>query len=155
MTNFLPKALCIATLLILPVAFQPPALANDEPTAKQEHHFHKHHRPTARVARPAPDFSLEGVVSTEADKEFRKVSLGDYRGKWLVLFFYPADFTFVCPTEIRGFNASLDAFKKLGAEIVGVSTDSKFSHLACTIHCWPTSPRKPPGIMASSTKIPG
>jgi len=130
MSNFLPRALFITTLLVLPVASQSTALAHEERAATQEQHYREHHRQTARVGLPAPDFSLEGVVGTEADKEFKTISLGDYKGKWLVLFFYPADFTFVCPTEIRGFNASLDAFKKLGAEIVGVSTDSKYSHLA-------------------------
>lgn len=84
----------------------------------------------AKVGQPAPDFSLEAVVGTETGKEFRKISLSDYRGKWLVLFFYPLDFTFVCPTEIKGFNDALDAFKKLDAEVVGASVDSKFSHLA-------------------------
>ena len=52
-------------------------------------------------------------------KEFKKVSLTDYRGKWVVLFFYPLDFTFVCPTEIRGFNEKLDAFKELKAAVLG------------------------------------
>ncbi len=130
MNNFLPKALFIAALLILPVASQSLALANNEQAVNREHRDREPHRQTARVGNPAPDFSLEGVVSTDADKEFKQIKLADYKGKWLVLFFYPADFTFVCPTEIRGFNAALDSFKKLGAEIVGVSTDSKYSHLA-------------------------
>jgi alkyl hydroperoxide reductase subunit AhpC len=84
----------------------------------------------ARVGLPAPDFSLEAVVSIDKDKEFATLKLADYKGKWLVLFFYPADFTFVCPTEIKGFNDALPAFRKLDAEIVGASTDSKWSHLA-------------------------
>lgn len=84
----------------------------------------------AKVSRPAPDFTLEAVVSTEAGKEFKTISMADYHGKWLVLFFYPADFTFVCPTEIKGFNENLKRFQELGAEVVGASTDSKFSHLA-------------------------
>lgn len=82
------------------------------------------------VGRPAPDFKLEGVISTEKGKEFKTLSLNDYKGKWLVLFFYPADFTFVCPTEIKGFSDRIDSFKKLDAEIVAASTDSKWSHLA-------------------------
>ncbi len=85
---------------------------------------------SAQVGQPAPDFSLEGVVGIAVGKEFRQVSLKDFRGKWLVLFFYPADFTFVCPTEIRGFNESRDSFRRLNSEILGVSTDSKWSHLA-------------------------
>lgn len=85
---------------------------------------------SAAVGKPAPDFKLEGVTGTEPGKEFTTLALKDFRDKWLVLFFYPADFTFVCPTEIKGFNDSLDSFRKLNAEIVAVSTDSKWSHLA-------------------------
>ena len=84
----------------------------------------------ASVGIPAPDFKLEGVVGTDSGKEFKTLMLKDYNGKWLVLFFYPADFTFVCPTEIKGFNDNIDSFRKLNAEIVAVSTDSKWSHLA-------------------------
>jgi peroxiredoxin 2/4 len=80
----------------------------------------------AKVGEPAPNFSLDAVIG----KEFKKVSLTDYRGKWVVLFFYPLDFTFVCPTEIRGFNEKLDAFKELNAVVMGASVDSRFSHLA-------------------------
>jgi peroxiredoxin 2/4 len=80
----------------------------------------------AKVGEPAPNFTLDAVVG----KEFKKISLTDYRGKWVVLFFYPLDFTFVCPTEIRGFNEKLDAFKELNAVVIGASVDSKFSHLA-------------------------
>jgi alkyl hydroperoxide reductase subunit AhpC len=85
---------------------------------------------TAKVGEFAPGFSLDALVGTEKGKEFRRVTLGEYRGKWVVLFFYPMDFTFVCPTEIKGFNAALDEFKKLDAVVLGVSTDSKYSHLA-------------------------
>ncbi len=84
----------------------------------------------AKVGQPAPDFSLDAVVGTEPGKEFGTISLSDYSGKWLVLFFYPLDFTFVCPTEIKGFSDALPQFKKLGAEVLGVSVDSKFAHLA-------------------------
>lgn len=80
----------------------------------------------AKVGEPAPPFTLDAVV----DKEFRKVSLADYRGKWVLLFFYPADFTFICPTEITGFNKALDQFRQMNAEVLGASVDSKFSHLA-------------------------
>jgi len=79
-----------------------------------------------QVGQPAPEFTLEGVVG----KEFREVSLSDYRGRWVVLFFYPLDFTFVCPTEIVGFNERYNEFAQLNAEILGASVDSKFSHLA-------------------------
>lgn len=78
------------------------------------------------VGSPAPPFTLDAVVNLE----FSKVSLSDYRGKWVVLFFYPGDFTFVCPTEIKGFNTSLDEFSKANAAVLAVSVDSKFSHLA-------------------------
>jgi len=74
----------------------------------------------------APPFTLDAVVNLE----FKKISLSDYKGKWVVLFFYPADFTFVCPTEIKGFNKSLAEFNKANAEVLAISVDSKFSHLA-------------------------
>ncbi|HEY6007478.1 MAG TPA: peroxiredoxin [Geobacteraceae bacterium] len=86
--------------------------------------------PHARVGQKAPEFSLEAVVGQEPGKEFKTVSLTDYKGKWVVLFFYPLDFTFVCPTEIKGFNAALAEFGKLNAVVLGASVDSKFSHLA-------------------------
>ncbi|MEZ4599982.1 MAG: peroxiredoxin [Syntrophotaleaceae bacterium] len=81
---------------------------------------------TLQVGKAAPDFTLEGV----SGKEFLEVSLSQYRGKWVVLFFYPLDFTFVCPTEIIGFNENYEKFTKFNAEILGASVDSKFSHLA-------------------------
>jgi peroxiredoxin 2/4 len=80
----------------------------------------------AEIGSPAPMFTLEGVV----DLEFKKVSLADYRGKWVVLFFYPADFSFVCPTEIKAFSKSLGEFTKNNAVVLAVSVDSKFAHLA-------------------------
>jgi len=81
---------------------------------------------TARVGEPAPDFTMDAVNGTEV----KKVSLADYRGKWLVLFFYPADFTAICPTEITGFNREIERFRKLNAEILGGSVDSRHAHLA-------------------------
>ena len=80
----------------------------------------------AKVGEPAPNFTLDAVVG----KEFKKISLTDYRGKWVVLFFYPLDFTSVCPTEIKGFNQALDSFSELNAVVLGASVHSKFSHLA-------------------------
>ena len=68
-------------------------------------------------------------------------TLADYQGKWLVLFFYPLDFTFVCPTEIRGFNSRLAEFAKAGAEILGVSVDSVYSHRA-----WIKTPQAEGGL---------
>jgi alkyl hydroperoxide reductase subunit AhpC len=79
-----------------------------------------------QVGQPAPDFTMEGV----SGKEFKEFSLSDFHGRWVVLFFYPLDFTFVCPTEIVGFNDRYKEFQKLNAEILGASVDSKFSHLA-------------------------
>lgn len=62
--------------------------------------------------------------------DFGQVSLKDYEGKWLVMFFYPLDFTFVCPTEITGYSSRVEEFKKLNAEVLSVSVDSEHSHKA-------------------------
>ncbi len=78
------------------------------------------------VTQPAPDFTAEAVVG----EEFQQVKLSDYRGKYVVLFFYPLDFTFVCPTEIIAFSDRIKEFHDRGAEVLGCSIDSKFSHLA-------------------------
>lgn len=91
----------------------------------------------AQVQSQAPDFKGDAVVG----KQFKEISLADYKGKWLVLFFYPLDFTFVCPTEITAFSDVVDKFKKLDAEVVGCSVDSKFSHLA-----WVETPRNKGGL---------
>src|SRR4029453_1138161 len=79
------------------------------------------------VGKKAPDFTAEAVGG---DGEFKKVSLSDYKGKWVGLFFYPADFTFICPTEIKEFSTKDAAFKEANAQVLGVSTDSKHSHKA-------------------------
>lgn len=80
------------------------------------------------VGKNAPYFEMKTVDG--AGKNFGKVTLDEYRGKWLVLFFYPLDFTFVCPTEITGFNKRIDDFEKLNAAVLGASTDSEHSHKA-------------------------
>ncbi len=80
------------------------------------------------VGSKAPDFECEGVLKGD----FHTYRLADYKGKWLVLFFYPLDFTFVCPTEILAFSERVAEFKELNCEILGASVDSKFSHLAWT-----------------------
>jgi peroxiredoxin (alkyl hydroperoxide reductase subunit C) len=81
------------------------------------------------VGKKAPEFTAEGVL----DGQFKTFSLSEVnKKKWVVLFFYPLDFTFVCPTEILAFSDRIDEFRKLGAEVLGVSVDSKFSHLAWT-----------------------
>lgn len=77
--------------------------------------------------KPAPDF--RNIVAYQKG-EFTKVSLSDYKGKWLVLFFYPRDFTFVCPTEIRGFAKHEADFKALNCKVLAASTDSEWSHKA-------------------------
>ncbi|MBM3329741.1 MAG: peroxiredoxin [Calditrichaeota bacterium] len=80
-----------------------------------------------QVGTKAPDFTLEAVMP---DGSFKPVQLTDYRGKWVILFFYPLDFTFVCPTEITGFAKRLSEFRALSAEVLGGSVDSTYSHLA-------------------------
>ncbi len=84
-----------------------------------------------RVGKTAPNFKAQALMP---DGSFKEVRLLDYRGKWVVLFFYPLDFTFVCPTEIWGFNQQYEEFKKLGAEVLTASTDSVYSHKAWVEH---------------------
>ena len=79
-----------------------------------------------RVGQSAPDFTATAVV----DQEFKTIKLSDYRGQYVVLFFYPLDFTFVCPTEITAFSDSYSSFSDINTEVLGVSVDSQFSHLA-------------------------
>jgi peroxiredoxin 2/4 len=90
-----------------------------------------------RVGQPAPEFTADAVI----DQEFKTIKLSDYRGKYVVLFFYPLDFTFVCPTEITAFSDRYDEFKAINTEILGVSVDSVFSHLA-----WIQTDRKSGGV---------
>lgn len=80
------------------------------------------------IGKQAPYFSME--VLTADGERFTRVTLPDYAGKWLVLFFYPMDFTFVCPTELTAFSKHLEAFRAAGAELLSVSTDSVYTHLA-------------------------
>ncbi len=89
------------------------------------------------VGRLAPEFALEGVLNGK----FHTYRLSDYKGKWVVLFFYPLDFTFVCPTEILAFSDRLGEFKNVGVEVLGASVDSRYSHLA-----WTEKPREEGGI---------
>jgi peroxiredoxin 2/4 len=90
-----------------------------------------------RVGQAAPDFTATAVV----DQEFKTIKLSDYRGKYVVLFFYPLDFTFVCPTEIIAFSDRYEEFKALNTEVLGASVDSEFSHLA-----WVQTDRKSGGL---------
>ncbi|KAH6577935.1 hypothetical protein BASA50_003847 [Batrachochytrium salamandrivorans] len=91
----------------------------------------------ARVQKPAPTWSSKAVVG----KEIKSLSSEDYLGKWLVLFFYPLDFTFVCPTEIISYSKASEEFRKLNTEVVGISVDSVYAHLA-----WINQPRKLGGL---------
>ena len=78
------------------------------------------------VLRKSPEFTMEAYDAKTG--HYTEVSSEDYKGKWSVVCFYPADFTFVCPTEIAAMNAKYDEFQELGVEILAVSTDTKFSH---------------------------
>ena len=86
----------------------------------------------------APDFKNVNAV---VGRRFTKVSLKDYAGKYLILLFYPFDFTYVCPTELIAFSEALPRFKELKTEILGISTDSHFTHLA-----WLKTSRKAGGL---------
>ncbi|HWQ27030.1 MAG TPA: peroxiredoxin [Chlorobaculum sp.] len=91
------------------------------------------------VGRKAPEFNVPAVVNGNTFVD--SCSLSDYRGKYVVLFFYPLDFTFVCPTELHAFQEKLDEFKNRNVELIACSVDSKFSHLA-----WLQTPRNRGGI---------
>ena len=90
------------------------------------------------IGKDAPNFTAQAVMPNNSIEEFE---LGSLKGKYTVLFFYPLDFTFVCPSEILEFSRKLGQFKELGAEVVGVSVDSQFSHLA-----WKNTPVNKGGI---------
>lgn len=82
------------------------------------------------VGEKFPDFKMQATVSLEKGKEFKEISNQDLKGKWAVIFFYPHDFTFVCPTELAEFNKEYNHFKERGAEVLSGSVDSHFVHLA-------------------------
>ncbi len=90
------------------------------------------------VTQEAPDFTAQAVLANNAIEE---LSLSSYRGKYVVLFFYPLDFTFVCPSEIIAFDKGLAKFKERNAEVIGVSVDSQYTHFA-----WRNTPREKGGI---------
>jgi hypothetical protein len=109
------------------------------------------------VGQPAPPFTLKSTKDATGPGDLGKeVSLSDYKGKWLIFFFYPLDFTFVCPTEILALSDRLDDFKRLGAEVLGCSCDSVYSHWA-----WISTPREkngrpaPRGAVCSSSTRTG
>lgn len=90
------------------------------------------------IAKRAPNFTAQAVLE---DNTMEDLTLSDFRGKYVVLFFYPLDFTFVCPSEIIAFDDKLDEFKKRDCEVIGVSVDSQFSHWA-----WKNTPRNQGGL---------
>ncbi|MCU0708602.1 MAG: peroxiredoxin [Pirellula sp.] len=90
------------------------------------------------VTKPAPEFKAQAVLK---DGSFAELSLSQFKGKYVLLFFYPLDFTFVCPTEIIAFSDRVKEFEALGVQVIGVSVDSHYSHLA-----WRNTPRTHGGI---------
>jgi len=104
---------------------------------------HALHWSKAQISKPAPDWTGKAVV----DGEFKDLKLSDFKGQYLVFFFYPLDFTFVCPTEIIAFSDRVEEFKKINTEVIAVSVDSVFTHLA-----WINTPRKEGGL--GKMKIP-
>ena len=94
---------------------------------------------STHVTKPAPDFTAVAVMGDNTFNE--SFSLSDYRGKYVVLFFYPLDFTFVCPSEIIAFEKAMDRFRAKNTEVIGVSIDSQFTHLA-----WKSTPVVAGGI---------
>ncbi|KAI8054606.1 natural killer enhancing factor B [Syncephalis plumigaleata] len=97
----------------------------------------------ARVQFPAPEWTAKAVVGTE----FKDLSLSDYKGRFLVMVFYPLDFTFVCPTELIAFSDRVKDFNDAGADVIGISVDSEYSHLA-----WNNTDKKAGGL--GGLKIP-
>lgn len=91
----------------------------------------------AQVRKPAPSFQATAVI----DGDFKDITLETYKGRYLVLFFYPMDFTFVCPTEIIAFSDRVEEFRRINTEVVAVSVDSKYTHLA-----WINTPRSQGGL---------
>lgn len=79
-----------------------------------------------KIGQQIPDMELEAFQ----DEDIKKIKLSDYKGKWLILVFYPADFTFICPTELEELAGLYEDFKKLDAEVLSVSTDTPFVHKA-------------------------
>lgn len=82
------------------------------------------------IGKQFPKFKMKAVQGTDQKTAFKEVTNDDYKGRWLVAFFYPKDFTFVCPTEIKGFGDLNKDFKNREAQILGFSTDNEFVHLA-------------------------
>lgn len=98
---------------------------------------------TTLVKKAAPQWSANAVINGA----IKRVSLGDWKGKFVILLFYPLDFTFVCPTELIAFSDKHAEFEQLGAQVLGISVDSEYSHLA-----WSQQPRQEGGL--NPIKIP-
>uniref|UniRef100_A0A1W7R9D4 thioredoxin-dependent peroxiredoxin n=1 Tax=Hadrurus spadix TaxID=141984 RepID=A0A1W7R9D4_9SCOR len=98
---------------------------------------HSLHWSKAQISKPAPDWQGTAIVKGE----FKEMKLKDFLGKYLVFFFYPLDFTFVCPTEIVAFSDRIQEFRAINTEVVACSIDSPFTHLA-----WINTPRKVGGL---------
>ena len=97
------------------------------------------------VGRPAPDFTAKAVQGSDVIEDF---SMSSLRGKYVLFFFYPLDFTFVCPTELHAFEEKREEFAKRNCEVIGCSIDSHFSHLA-----WLATPKAKGGIQGVSYPI--
>ncbi|XP_013908185.1 PREDICTED: peroxiredoxin-4-like [Thamnophis sirtalis] len=104
---------------------------------------HSLHLSKAKISKPAPDWEGTAVINGE----FKELKLADFGGKYVIFFFYPLDFTFVCPTEIIAFSDRIEEFRAIDAEVVACSVDSQFTHLA-----WINTPRKQGGL--GPVKIP-
>ena len=100
--------------------------------------------PLPSIQAPAPAFTATALLP---NKEFKDISLSDYKGKWVVFFWYPLDFTFVCPTEIIAFGDRQPEFDAINTQVIAASTDSHFTHLA-----WVNTPRSEGGL--GDMKIP-
>lgn len=129
--------MCLARVLLVFCLFNF-LLAEDKDIITYRYHPH-----TCLPRQKAPFFQATAVH----DGKFVKVSLSDYEQKYLVIIFYPFDFTYVCPTELISFSDSLDKFKAIGADVIAISTDSHFTHLA-----WTKTPRNQGGV--GDLKIP-
>ncbi len=93
---------------------------------------------SALISKPAPDFNTNAVINGSIKSD---ISLSSFQGKYILLFFYPLDFTFVCPTELHAFQAAVPEFEKRNCQVIGCSVDSAFSHLA-----WINTPKAKGGI---------
>lgn len=105
---------------------------------------HALHWSKAQISKSAPPFNGTAVIRGE----FKRISLEDYKGRYLVLFFYPLDFTFVCPTEIIAFNDNIHRFEAINTDVLACSVDSEYTHMA-----WMNTPRKEGGLGAVSIPI--